>query len=465
MNSMPGYTHTACDADSIERLVAFTKSFLQQLTSTGISYAVMHHADDLGLAVQSDVDIALGEDPRHRLIPLLKNMAEASGFFFCHQLYYEVPRGYYLVLVHGQIPRLFLHIDCLYDPLGINRYFLTTDRLLEDVIEKDGVREISAQNRALYLVVKRARKRSMTGAHVRELGTFPQEINTKLEDDFTEIFGKRHSNDVKALLASPSITAANAIVARLHRPMMKRFLLRRPVRALMFQAYDAYRKACRFIQPTGLFIIILGPDGSGKSTVAEALCVQLARGFRGTMQFHWRPGLLPKLSRSTAGSKESSEDSSPALVSEYGSFVSFVRFVYYWLDFVLGYWIKLYPERAGTTCIIGERYFPDVMVHPARYGFSLPAALMRFFSYFVPNPDLIILLQDDPEAIHRRKAELTVPIIAQQIDEYEQEAKFWGDTAVVKTDKSADMVAHEIGELILKKCAQRTAKRSGWTSR
>jgi thymidylate kinase len=207
----------------------------------------------------------------------------------------------------------------------------------------------------------------------------------------------------------------------------------------------------------GLFVVLIGPDGSGKSTVAACAMAMLGEEFRGVWRFHWRPQLLPKLGRSAQqGGAPSDENAVPSEVSKYRGIVSLARFFYYWLDFVLGYWLVIYPRRKQGILVLGERYFADTLVHPARYGFSVPHCVMRLASKLVPSPDLMVLLKDDPRTIFARKPELSVSAIAAQILAYEEEMKHWGANASIITQGGVEKVAERLVTLVREgRCMQR----------
>ena len=133
--------------------------------------------------------------------------------------------------------------------------------------------------------------------------------------------------------------------------------------------------------------------------------------------------------------------------------------MYYSLDFIAGYWARIYPLRARTTFVVGERYFPDVLVHPSRYGFSVSRWFMRLTGFFVPNPDLIVLLSNDPQIIHSRKSELTLDTITKQLADYNKEIMHWGNAMVETTSSSAEEVAAQIAERVIQLHAQRTLRR------
>ena len=201
------------------------------------------------------------------------------------------------------------------------------------------------------------------------------------------------------------------------------------------------------IHPKGRFIVLLGPDGCGKSTVTAGLINSQSNLFSGVWHFHWRPKLLPHLRRNKKQSDDTTSVSTPTpppTTSKYRGLTSLIRYLYYWLDFVLGYWLIIYPKKITSTLIIGERHFPDVLVHPERYGFAVPMPIMRITSMLVPNPDIIFLLTGEPEEIYARKQELTVETITEQLKSYSDELTHWKSHALIDTSDGADHVIEAI---------------------
>lgn len=197
----------------------------------------------------------------------------------------------------------------------------------------------------------------------------------------------------------------------------------------------------------GLFIVIMGPDGSGKTTVTSLVQSKLKQRFLRHWRFHWRPNLLPKLSKFGRQKQQAHDSDRSADIPEmaiYNPATSFVRFLYYWLDFLLGYWLLIFPKRMRDTLVIGERYFPDIFVHPVRYGFALSSTLMRPFSWFVPSPDMIFLLTDDPERIFARKGELSIELITTQLEKYQNEIRNWNNPVIIDTKSGPEHAAEII---------------------
>jgi thymidylate kinase len=431
---------------------------LAELDRSRRDYALIH-ADPNGWPdVSSDVDIAFAEPPPLVLEAFLTQLADAGDLLLVQALHYEVPHGYYYVL---QVPgNLFLHLDCLFDPFGINRYHLPTTFLLEGAVRGTYGRSVSKQRQAIYLLMKRAIKTRVSDVSddgLKLLHGHFRDASPALWSDVRQWFGASARAEVDALLQIARPEQAHAHLVALARAADNVARWRHPVRSARSAIASAARKLRRLVQPTGLFVVIVGPDGSGKSTVTGLVLSQLERAFRRTWRFHWRPGLLPKLRRGSA--QEAQTPPPPAEVSKYRGLTSLARFLYYWLDFVFGYWLVVYPRKAQTTLVIGERYFPDVMVHPQRYGFDVPRWLMRVAAKLVPSPDLLVVLSDDPRAIYARKPELPVPTIARQLRAYEEEAAYWTAYQVVDTSRGAQHVAARVSNSIAGECAYRTRRR------
>ena len=130
-----------------------------RLSVAQVEYAVLHGGSTGPPKLSSDVDIMLGANPTRVVDPILEEMQGNGRLTILQRLHYEIPHGYYYVLaLHTQEP-LFLHLDCLFDPIGVNRYHLTSCELLRERVEESWGIRTSNENTALYLLIKRAIKR------------------------------------------------------------------------------------------------------------------------------------------------------------------------------------------------------------------------------------------------------------------------------------------------------------------
>lgn len=431
------------------------------LERRGIAYALLHPGPGNSLNISSDIDLALDRPPPVAIEPILLRLAQEGRLQLVQRLHYDVPHGYYYVVrVPTQDGFTYLQLDCLHDEHGINRYHLSSQHLLKDRQPFGPYYRLTADKEAEYLVIKRALKRNMNATNTDELAALINAGSSQLPALLGQWLGKHRAAVLIDHCKTGRLDETQKLIMSSGVIVENRFIRQNPMRALARHAWTAARNARRFLRPTGLFVVLLGPDGCGKSTVSEGLRSHMGRAFRDTWRFHWRPKLLPKLGRSS--SRERAEGPAPPPApptgkSKYRGLSSLARFAYYWLDFVIGYWLVVYPRKARSTLIVGERYFPDVLVHPERYGFSVPRWLMRLAAMAVPSPDLLIFLTGDPQQIHDRKPELPVDMIDRQLRNYAREITYWRAHYSLDTCQPLDTVFAQLEQTIAEHMQERTA--------
>ncbi len=424
---------------------------LSELNARKTPYALLHPGDDTLPDVSSDVDIILSEHPSLSLLPAL-HVLEEGGATWTQSLHYDAPYGFFYVI---QVPYddglyAYLQLDCLYDPYGINRYHLSSSFLLQERQFSSGYYRTSISAETLYLLIKRSLKANATENNTRDLLTNLRKLHPQLSDKITHWFGSQLAKNIINASINDDHQKLVSLLNNAGRYIESRFALQHPIKLIHKKIRSAARQIKRFVSPTGMFIVLIGPDGCGKTTISNDIRNSMLRNFRAVWRFHWRPGLLPKPGKKTQNASDNASDSTnttppaPPDKAKYNTLVSFIRFTYYLFDFVVGYWLVIYPKKARSTFIVGERYFADILVHPVRYGFSLPKWVLRAGAFLVPKPDIIILLSGDAQRIHDRKPELPVPLIASQILQYKMEIPQWGEHFIADTNKSAKNVVNQI---------------------
>ncbi|EKD46962.1 MAG: thymidylate kinase-like protein [uncultured bacterium] len=436
---------------------------LKTLDNQQKEYVIIHGSSNLNGCATSDIDIAFDQNPKEVLNSVLKPLIDRGKLSIIQCLHYEIPYGYYYILKIGSTtPPVFLHLDCLYDPIGINRYHIPTTFLLENKIKTE-ISHASHDKEAIYYALKKAVKGNLSEEDFAKLKNLLENPSSELSTFVQDWFGLQGSKIITELLKTASPVERGHLINQLHTRVERRFLRCHPIRVFLHFIFDLMRKIRRFVTPTGLFVVVLGPDGSGKSTLVNALLNDLQRAFRRTWRFHWRPGLLPKLGggSSTCLQTDNSKSTaaSPPKKAKYGKAVSLLRYGYYLLDFILGYWAVVYPRRAQTTLILGERWYYDVIASPERYGFNLPQWLLRFGKLLIPLPDLTILLVADPENIHARKPELSPDEIKEQLDRLTCLMPPRPRGKIIHTDVSVTESVKALNEAVLAATARKTTNR------
>lgn len=194
----------------------------------------------------------------------------------------------------------------------------------------------------------------------------------------------------------------------------------------------------QYLHPrTGLFVVLIGPDGSGKTTTADMLLKSdVKRFFSSMLYYHGHFPFLPALSALPILRK----NRHPQTYKSVGNYTmhpfrAVVYPLYYGFNFFLGH-LKVWRMRARYGFIIFDRYFYDYLLQHiyARCPRWIIHAIMRV----IPKPDVLIYLKCAPEMIHARKPELSIEEIQQQQQVCDSLAQKLASVAIVRTTSLAD---------------------------
>jgi hypothetical protein len=165
--------------------------------------------------------------------------------------------------------------------------------------------------------------------------------------------------------------------------------------------------------PPGLVVLVAGPDGAGKSSVARRIVEELAGEVTRVVHTHWRPGLLPH-PRALVRGRGAANGTRPHARPPHGALLSLGLLGYYWLDFFVGGWFRQQATRRRGGLVVVERGWWDVGIDSRRYRLSVPPAVVRALGWLLPRPDLALVLHGDPRGVALRKGELVTAEVARQ---------------------------------------------------
>lgn len=162
------------------------------------------------------------------------------------------------------------------------------------------------------------------------------------------------------------------------------------------------------VRPASGVIVVAGPDGAGKSTLAAAI---VAEAPGSVLWLHHRPRLLP-----ARGSSEHVV-TDPYGRPPYPPALGALKVLYYWVDYLLGWALRVRPVlRAGGLVVI-ERGWLDLAADPRRYRLAGIEGLIRVLGRLLPRTGHTFRLSAPVEVLAARTSDdLTAEDLQGQLD-------------------------------------------------
>lgn len=208
----------------------------------------------------------------------------------------------------------------------------------------------------------------------------------------------------------------------------------------------------------GLMVVFEGTDGSGKSTIIENLPIVLENTFPRDMidYYHWRPAFIKK--------ERKNKDGTPIVVSDphgqkpYGYIKSFLKFMFFNLDYIIGYYMKINLQVAKGHLVVFDRYYYDYYLDKIRYRLKISDKVITTFGKIIPKPDITFLLVGTPEVLYGRKKEISISEIKSQIDSIFRNKANFSNPCIINVDQSIQSVVKTVSLMILEQCSMNVHK-------
>ena len=213
----------------------------------------------------------------------------------------------------------------------------------------------------------------------------------------------------------------------------------------------------RFLYPAGMDIVLLSPDGGGKTTILNALKEYGVTSFSGVERKYVRPGLFQNIGQYKPNAKpEMADNPNPHGREPDGLVKSWIRFLIYLVDFTVGYYLKVVPLKWKRKLVIFDRYYYDYFVDMYRYHYSLPKWVPKFFSVIIPKPKITFILYAQPEILYYRKRELTLEETTRQCVAFTDVAQKVKSAVLIDVDRPIDDIVKEIVSHIINRRVELT---------
>jgi thymidylate kinase len=420
--------------------------FFAYLEEQGITYALLGDPSDaFSDSRDNDYDLVVRQPDLDAGYRWLSEFCRRNGARLVQCLQHEAT-GFYYVLAMPLVDHVaFLKIDLCSEYLRQGRRLLTCDLLLRDRRKATGGIWIPAPSTAFiyYLIKKVDKTEAFTG--------FDYLRRSFLEDEEGGLNALNAFFPRYAAAAAKALRGGQPDFFAQHQSALRQVLPGSWRAGVGYGRGEWARRWRRITRPTGVVVALLGPDGSGKSTVLKRLMEQMRPAFRRTETYHLRPPL-----RRSVGTSVPVTD--PHAQPPRGLLMSLVKLGYWWLEYVAGYLIHIAPARIRSTLIVFDRYYDDLLIDPKRYRWGSSMVWARWVRKGIPRPDLVYVLLAEPHILLARKQEVTREELERQLQAY----RMWADqNGYVIVDASAPPaeVARVMGDHLLRHLEQRLSRR------
>ena len=410
--------------DEPEVIKPLVVAFFKALDDDSIPWAIQHGWYGLPAYARHDIDVLLNACDVKRAIRILRKVSAENGWKIYASFHSSILRSFWLVL--GDKDQSYFQVDLLVESglRGVS-FFRTrsSDALKRRWRNENGIWCVEHSYAAASVLLKEVlangklegelRKQHIADALVHDAERFHDLLLETFKDErlVSRLIDVCKASDWDAF---PELA-----------PEMRRKYVKFRVRntAMMVRyVYDYFR--LRFFPFFRLFVIVVGPDGCGKTSVAEGI----------VRRFHHRPFFNYRLMHANFWGVVRLREVKRSIFSFFGRKIVFAPdpkpgealvgmtpalgrarsmfyILYYGLWMCLGH-VKLWAWRSFSSILVADRYYHDY--YYSRGHVKSPVWYKHLIELIVPRPKLIFYLHRPAEEIFAQKPELTVEEIKRQ---------------------------------------------------
>jgi O-antigen/teichoic acid export membrane protein/thymidylate kinase len=194
-----------------------------------------------------------------------------------------------------------------------------------------------------------------------------------------------------------------------------------------------------------VLIVILGPDGAGKSTTTGKIAQFFGPLFTGNRNIMWRPQVL-----APSPTIEVPTFDPPHTKPAHGALRSVIKLFAVVVDYWAAYPTLMWSLLSRRKLITIDRDVHDILVDQVRYRYGGPVWLMKIIVALAPRADAVYLILDaEDDVILSRKNEVAPAELKRQRRAYADLAAKLPNSSVIRTDRGVDASTSAIARVLL----------------
>lgn len=432
--------------------------YLKELTKNNVRYFILRNYEGLPEENESkDVDLIIEPGSYKKASKILLQVFKEMKVPRYYVVKYERVRCWLGIDLDDNFS---IHIDLIEGYLNKGFEIFKFNQLYENTEKyKDYVVLNKPYDIAMLLLYKVIASKQLKERYVEKISKIYSESKEQTDDIIKYAMGEKLGSTIISYLENGQYDKIVKMAKQISKTTKRKAFFRRP----FFTMWHIIKFWCEKLYRIGWcpkkyrkMIAVEAPDGTGKTTFIDGLTVTLAELFNTDIEkmhvYHFRPTVLPNLGAvgEKAGVMEQDKDfTNPHRNKPANPISSFVRMVYYWIDYLIGGFVCIRKDVQFDKFTIFDRYIYDFIVDPVRSRIGLPRWIRVMFSKLVYKPKFVFVMMADTDVIYKRKQELTKEEITRQLVEFKRLADSGKRFVELDANQTPDAIIKEATKVII----------------